>query len=222
MLHMARVESGGVIVRGIAIIGGESPGPEALKRIVTGAELLVAADSGLMAAENAGIKVDWVVGDMDSLDDTRRLEKYPPDRVLRFPSGKDYTDTELALALLREKGCDEIWLAGGGGGRTDQLFAIRALFERDDPPVRWYPGDEEIHCLVEGKILNTALPPESLVSVFPLGKGPWDAVSSGLKWPLKGLSWNRGSFGLSNLVLDGPFEIHSIKGRFMVIIPGSK
>ena len=205
---------------GIAIIGGEGPPPQALKKIACQAGILVAVDSGLIAAEEAGLKPDWIVGDMDSLageaGGLARLDKYPPDRVIRHPPDKDRTDTELALNLLRDKGYDEIWLAGGGGGRTDHIFAILALFERESPPDRWFTANEEIRCLNEGKTLNAELPPDSLVSVFPLGSGPWQAESSGLKWPLNGLIWERGSFGLSNVAVDGFFEIRSVQGRFLV------
>ena len=206
-------------MRGIAFVGGEGPGPAALKKIVRGAELLVAADSGLMAMEEAGLKPHWIVGDMDSLDDQARLEKYPAAMVLRFPAEKDFTDTELALNLLKEKGCGEIWVAGGGGGRLDHLFAIRALFEREVSPDRWFPGCDEIRCLREGELLCAALPRGSLVSVFPLGERPWQAESSGLKWPLRGLAWEKGGLGLSNAALEGPFEIRPVRGRFLVIMP---
>ena len=206
-------------MRGVVCIGGEGPGPEALCKIVRGADLLVAADSGLVALEDAGLRPDWVIGDMDSLDDLSRLEKYPPDRVRRFPPDKDFTDTELALALLREKGCNEAWIAGGGGGRMAHLFAIHALFKREESPDRWFPGIEEIRCLKEGNAFGAALPCESLVSVFPLGTGPWEAESSGLKWPLDGLSWEEGSFGVSNLATTGVIKIRSIRGRFLIFIP---
>ena len=206
-------------LRGIAFIGGEGPGNEALRIIARDAELLVAADSGLIAMEEAGLAPHWIVGDMDSLDDPARLDKYPPGRVLRFPADKDSSDTELALNLLREKGCDEVWLTGGGGGRMDHIFAISSLFEREAGPDRWFPGTEEIRCLGEGKVLSAPLPPLSRVSVFPLGSGNWQAESSGLKWPLNGLKWERGFFSLSNEATGGSFEIHSIRGRFMVIMP---
>jgi thiamine pyrophosphokinase len=156
---------------------------------------------------------------MDSLDDLNRLEKYPADRVLRTNADKDATDTELALAFLKEKGCDEIWLAGGGGGRLDHLFAIRAIFERDEPPDRWFPGSEEVRHLKEGNSLGAELPPGSIVSVFPLGAGPWEAESRGLKWQLKGLDWERGSAWVSNIATDGYWEIRAVKGRLMIIMP---
>jgi thiamine pyrophosphokinase len=207
-------------LRGIAFIGGEGPPPEACRRLAQEADLILAADSGLVAAENAGLRPGWIVGDMDSLDDPARLEKYPPGRVRRFNADKDLTDTELALDCLWEQGCDEVWLSGGGGGRTDHLFAIRALFERDRPPDRWVTGHEDIRCLEAGKVLGlSGLPPGSMVSVFPLSTGPWEAESSGLKWPLTGVAWNRGAFGVSNEATDGAFQLTAIRGRFMVIAP---
>jgi thiamine pyrophosphokinase len=214
---------------GIVFIGGEGPGPEWCRSLITAnaAALIAAADSGLEAAEQAGFRPDWIVGDMDSLDDTARLEKYPQDRILRYTADKDYTDTELALSLLWEKGCDEIWLVGGGGGRTDHLFAIRSLFEREFFPARWITAADDIYCLEAVRETAQKLAGElslspvagSIVSVFPLGDGPWQVKSSGLKWPLDGVYWDRGFAGISNVARDGDFSIRAEQGRFMVIAP---
>ena len=203
---------------GIAIIGGEGPKSGTLIKLAEQAELIVAADFGLAACEEAGIAPDWVVGDMDSLDDLRRLEKYPAGRVIRHRSDKDFSDTELALSLLWEKGCDEVWLAGGGGGRTDHLLAIRALFEREKAPDRWFTASEEIRRIMEGQIISASAPIDGIISVFPLGQGPWQAESSGLKWPLDGVAWESGCFSLSNVAEETPFEIRSKSGDFLVII----
>jgi thiamine pyrophosphokinase len=179
--------------------------------------MLVAADSGLIAMEDAGLRPDWVIGDMDSLDDIRRLENYSPRRIIRYSHDKDYTDTELALAFLWEKGCDETWLIGGGGGRTDHLLAIGALFDRDRSPDRWLTAAEDIRCLREG--LSLTLSPGGRVSVFPLGSGPWRARSRGLQWPLDGVAWRRGFFGISNTAPEGAFSIRVEAGRFLVLTP---
>jgi len=203
---------------GIAITGGEGPESEVLKKLAGQADLIVAADSGLAACEEAGIAPDWIVGDMDSLGDLRRLEKYPTDRVLRHRSDKDFSDTELALSLLWEKGCGEVWLAGGGGGRTDHLLAIRALFERERAPDRWFTAGEEIRRLKEGQTLSMDAPGGGMVSIFPLGRGPWQAESSGLRWPLNGVAWESGCFSLSNVAEKSPFEIKSKKGDFLLIM----
>jgi len=172
-----------------------------------------------MIMEEAGLKPDWIIGDMDSLDYTERLDKYDSGMVLHFPAEKNLTDTELALDLLKEKGCDEIWIAGGGGGRVDHLLAIRSLFDREFCPARWFPGKEEIRCLKEGEQISAVFSQAFPVSVLPVGMPPWQAESSGLKWPLRDLAWENGGLGLSNVAQDGSFKIQSIQGRFLVIIP---
>ena len=208
---------------GFAFIGGEGPGPDFCRLLAGGAGLIVAADSGLQIAENAGIRPDWIIGDMDSLDDPRRLEKYPANKIRRFPPEKDLTDTELALDLLWEQGCKKIWIAGGGGGRLDHILAIRSLFERKKYPERWITNNEDIYCLdaldTSGGELNMKIPMDSLVSVFPLGGSPWDIESFCLKWPLNGLDWHMGSIGISNRTDGDQFRVRVIKGRFMLIAP---
>jgi thiamine pyrophosphokinase len=224
-------------MRGIAFIGGEGPGPELSRRLPdmglppltrdppaegspAGAPVLIAAaDSGLAAAEAAGLRPDWVLGDMDSLEDLSRLDAYPRERVLRYAAEKDHTDTELALRLLREKGCGEIWLIGGGGGRLDHLLAIRSLFEREPCPSRWITAGEDVYCVNSPDETRWSGPPGSLVSVFPLGAGPWELESAGLKWPLAGLPWDRGFFGLSNVADTGSFRLRVRRGRFLVVLP---
>ncbi|MDR3145692.1 MAG: thiamine diphosphokinase [Treponema sp.] len=217
-------------MRGIVFIGGEGPPASRCGELAGGADVVAAADSGLIAAEEAGLRPHWVIGDMDSLDDPRRLEKYPPERVLRYSHDKEYTDTELALRLLWDKGCDETWILGGGGGRIDHLLAIRSLFERERSPDRWLTGAEDIRRLRAGESLRFGEAGEGgvgspgrflncRVSVFPLGEGPWKAESRFLTWPLEGLPWDRGFFGISNTAPEGHFSVHAREGRFLVISP---
>ncbi len=215
-------------MRGAAFIGGEGPDPELGRRVLGPVDLVVAADSGLVAAEEWGLRSDWIVGDMDSIDDRGRLARYPAERVLSYPQDKDYTDTELAIALLREKGCDDIVLVGGGGGRLDHTLALAALFERDAAPKRWITAREDARFIAspssttddEGaSILDASVPPRSLVSLFPLGTGPWKAQSHGLKWPLDELPWCRGFFGISNVASEGVFSVRALSGSFLVILP---
>jgi thiamine pyrophosphokinase len=220
---------------GVIFTGGEGPQTQTLKRLLdnlpTGGAartLFVAADSGLALAEAAGIKPDWIVGDMDSLDNESRLSHYPKDRVICYPVDKDYTDTEIALALLWEKGCEDAWIAGGGGGRLDHIFGIRDLFERERYPSRWITANEDIRCLDSAtgggadsganSGLKLAVEPGAVVSVFTLANGPWEASSKGLKWELGKARLGKGLFGLSNGAIADEIEISAIQGSFMVIL----
>jgi len=218
---------------GIIFTGGDCPAPEAIKRLIDNeakGAILIAADSGFAAMEKAGLRSDWVLGDMDSLGELSRLDALPPERVIRFPRDKDFTDTEIAFSHAVDQGCDDIWIIGGGGGRLDHLFGIRSLFERDIFPRRWITGAEDVRCIEAmnkeqrtefgvGSYISEVLEEGAVVSVFPLGDGPWEAKSSGLKWPLDGVKWNRGFFGLSNVAVNGGFSIDAKLGRFMVILP---
>jgi thiamine pyrophosphokinase len=206
-------------MKGLAFIGGEGPDAGLCARLAAAADIIAAADSGLVRAENAGLRPDWIIGDMDSLDDESRLDAYPQDRVLRFPHDKDFTDTELAVDLLFEKGCDQVTIAGGGGGRLDHILAIAALFERERCPRRWFTAREEIY-VVSNEFHRKAQKTDA-VSVFPLGTGPWKAHSTGLKWPLDSASWRRGFFGISNTVETESFTIRVSSGRFLVLITRS-
>jgi len=183
--------------------------------------LLAAADSGLLLAEAAGLKPDWITGDMDSLVNVDILSSYQAEQLIRHTAEKDYTDTELALTLLWEKGCDETWIIGGGGGRLDHLLGIRDLFEREPFPRRWITANEDVYCIdsMEKNSLTVKLEPGAIVSVFPLGGDPWQAESYGLKWPLDTVYWKRGLYGLSNVAVNGEFSIMVKAGRFMIILP---
>jgi len=210
-----------IFLLGIVFTGGESPPSAVIRRLLEGREIFaVAADSGLIVAEESGIKPALVIGDMDSLEGSR-LSAYPPQSVMRYKHDKDYTDTELALQEVIKKGCDEIWIIGGGGGRIDHLFAIRSLFERAVFPRRWITDNADIFCLDADTVneISRRIAVNACVSVFPLGSGSWKAKSKGLKWPLDGLGWDRGFFGLSNVATDGDFSIKAEAGRFMVITP---
>ncbi|MDR1868237.1 MAG: thiamine diphosphokinase [Treponema sp.] len=203
-------------MRGIAFIGGECPQPLLCKRYAEKAQCIVAADSGLMTVEYAGIIPDWIVGDMDSLDDMHRLDHYPPEKIKRYPQDKDYTDTELALQILWEHGCDQTWLVGGGGGRLDHVFALRALFERTPHPQRWISAREDIHSLESDTVFTETYKPGTCISLFTCGTGPWYAESTGLKWPLAPLPWSRDFFSLSNQA-EGTVSITVLKGSFLLI-----
>jgi thiamine pyrophosphokinase len=202
-------------MRGLLVIGGAGPAAEVLREQARGVDLIVAADSGLDLAVSAGLTPALVVGDMDSLSDTSLLDRYPPENVIRFSADKDETDTEIGLRLMAERGCTDITLAGGGGGRIDHLLGIAALFERERPPSAWYTDREEIF-LVERE-REFAGWEGNTVSVFPVGAMASRLSSTGLQWPLDGLEFRRGFGGISNRV-NGPRVVIKVGiGKVLVI-----
>ncbi len=178
-------------------------------------DLIVAADSGLDSCVAAGIVPGLVVGDMDSLSDPSLLRRFPPERVLVFPRDKDETDTEIGLRMLRERGCAQITIAGGAGGRLDHLLGIAALFERADPPSRWLTDREDIR-LVTGEAEFSGWR-GSTVSVFPVGPRAGRLHSEGLQWPLDGLEFQRGFGGISNRAIADRVLVRVGLGALLVV-----
>ncbi len=206
-------------MKAIVFIGGEGPTPEYCRTII-GEEptsFILAADSGLIAAEAAGYRPDWIIGDMDSLPDASCLSRYPEKKIIRYPVDKDYSDTELALQLAIEQGADEVWLVGGGGGRLDHTLAIVALFDRPGAPQRWYTRNESIYFLQRELTISVDI--DSLISIFPAGTDPWKITGEGLKWPVDGVQWYRGFFGLSNRTICTSVHLVAEQGAFLVVVP---
>jgi len=210
-------------MRGILFTGGFGPDSALAERFIARYDIAIAADSGLEAAERAGIVPDLIVGDMDSLKDPAILDKYSPDRIRVWPHDKDYTDTEIALAAFAERGVDEVVLVGGTGGRIDHFLALRSIFDRPYCPALWL-GDTSLVAAA-----GTALPSRGLrirglgfddpVSVFSAGPGPHRARGTGFHWRIDDLSWESGGFSLSNRADGGEVEFIALEGRFFLVLP---
>ena len=201
---------------GLIFTGGEGPlARKEVLEVIKDASIVVAADSGVYLAEKFNIKPDFLLGDMDSVKNADNiLKKYPKDKVLLYKTEKDFTDTELALSFLAEKGCDKTIILGGSGGRTDHFLGIFYLFFREIHPDIWVLK-EEIAWNVEGKFsLNTKK--GEIISLFPLSD-ECRMKSSGFKWELGSLAWKIGDAGISNIAIGNKIRIEMIKGRLLLI-----
>ena len=158
----------------------------------------------------------FVVGDMDSIRDTRVLDSMPPPSVLRYDSDKDESDTELGIKTLKGMGYEQVIVVGGGGGRLDHLIANLYLFNNKEiAPMLWLPG-KEIVWLIDDR-WEASLAPGATISVFPLADMPSGMTSEGLKWALEGVVWVPGACGLSNVATDSKVVIGCEGGRLIAI-----
>ena len=75
-------------------------------------------------ARALGLRVDLVVGDLDSVD-AADLEAAVADgtEVERHPTAKDATDLELALDAAVARGATRVLVVGAHGGRLDHFLA---------------------------------------------------------------------------------------------------
>ncbi|MGN0906619.1 MAG: thiamine diphosphokinase [Bullifex sp.] len=151
---------------------------------------IIASDSGYDRARLLGLRPTVILGDMDS---TRFRDEVMNLGAAVFPRDKDESDTELAIRMTGGRTYD---LMGGGGGRTDHLLAVFALFDRYPLPRYWFTGsDVLVSC--NGQ-MTMRLEKGTDVSIIPATGKTSMVSSSGLRWELKDFAVNHSSLSLSN------------------------
>lgn len=200
---------------GVLITGGEKPPYKQVEEVIALADIVCLADSGYDYCLHNCFDFDILLGDMDSVK--AQVGGVPSHKILQFPRDKDYTDTELGLKYLYDRGCDEVVLIGAGGGRTDHLLAVYSLFYRPVRPHVWYTSCEKI-IFTEGRFVLEGRA-GSEVSVFPVSNSNCTMKSIGLKWNLEGLNWRTGSVGISNVITSDYAEITAVTGALLILLP---
>ncbi|MGM0395812.1 MAG: thiamine diphosphokinase [Bacillota bacterium] len=112
------------MMKGLISAGGIGLEKNRLSSICEDMDIIVAADSGVKHLLECECRIDYLVGDMDSIDMSILDRKIGVDtEIVRYPVEKDKTDTELAADLLIEKGCNQILIVGATGSRMDHALA---------------------------------------------------------------------------------------------------
>lgn len=204
----------------VIFAGGTLRPGKAVSAVLSRADMVIAADSGAMAALHAGRVPVFVVGDFDSLTLPIQELEQRGSKLIRAQVEKDETDTELAIQTALEHGATEITVLGAiGGERFDHTVAnilLLAGFKTtpiriiDGPSVCWLlqgPG----HAAISGN-------KEDLLSLFPLTTDVTGISTHGLYYPLKNDTLYFGKpRGISNKLIEEQAEVSLEKGLLLVI-----
>lgn len=185
----------------------ERPGP---------GDLVLAADAGYETCRRLGIVPDLLLGDFDSME---QPADFP--RVRRVPVEKDDTDTLLAVKTALEKGCQEIYVYGGTGGkRLDHTLAnLQTLLYLRRHGARGYLYDNDfLWTVLENETLLLRKEVEwGLVSVFCLGDRAEGVSLTGLQYPLEnGVLTADVPVGVSNHILEPAATVSVRRGALAV------
>ncbi len=208
-------------MRGLIVLGGDAPGKELLLWRARWADWIVAADSGLACALDAGIRVDMAVGDFDSVAEglVQRAEKLGCE-IRALPKAKDQTDGQEALDTALARGANEIALLGGFGGRFDHQFAHICLLVRAvRRGARAFLESETTHveCFGPGVASLEGRRGEEL-SILPLGDGLFVERVEGLAYPIDQKPMPvEFPFGISNVFTAQQAKVY-IRGGLAVVV----
>ena len=188
------------MVKVVVLAGGDAP-PAGVSARVPPADLVIAADSGLGLAQQLGLSVDLVVGDLDSVDDAEldaavaagaAVERHPPE--------KDATDLELALdaaCARRDPHHDRRW-----SRRSTRPLPCERLAPRRAALSRCRYRRMGGRCARRRRVRNKARltgDAGSLVTLLAAGGAAEGVTTDGLRYPLRGETLAPGSTrGVSN------------------------
>ncbi|QXC61814.1 thiamine diphosphokinase [Aquihabitans sp. G128] len=216
--------------RVVVVVGGEVDGygPAAAAGVPEGA-IVVAADSGLDAALALGLRVDHLVGDLDSVSATAlAAAEAAGTHVFRHPADKDATDSELAVAfalgLLPFEG-GELLVLGGGGGRLDHLLAdalalAAPVLAHVEVTARFGPATVTVVRPARPRSVRGRVGEQ--VSLLPLHGRARGVTTTGLRWLLADADLVPGTTrAVSNELVATEATVEITEGVVLVVQPGT-
>ena len=197
-------------MKGIILLNGE---PYSGKIDADGA--LVYCCAGAYRGAKNTVRIDKNLGDFDSLDE---VPFPPPEEV--YPSEKDFTDGEIALFQLLNKGASEIEIYGGGGGREDHFLGnLHLLYHAHMAGVKCRMVlDNSLIFPASGKIFLGEFNKKTF-SVLPFGGELHIIGNAGLKYNYPPKLCYGECRGISN-ICESPSAYLEVEGTALVIING--
>lgn len=147
--------------------------------------LVIVADGGYRHTVNLGLTPNIFIGDNDSWNND-----FPVGiDVIKCPTEKDYTDTNRCIDYAIEKGCCEIDIYGGLGGRLDHEYSNYCLLAyglKRGVKIRLLDKNNEIW--MEDKPFKIKKNDKKYVSFFPYGGVVEKFSIKGLKYETDNMS----------------------------------
>lgn len=166
-------------MKAIIFCGGEIEDYTYLKDMDFDEPLVICADGGLKHTKALGVVPDIIIGDGDSWQG-----EYPSGpEIIKYPTDKDFTDTDLCVDCAIDKGCTEIELLGGIGGRLDHEFSHYCIMRRGlSNGVRIKMINEQNEIWMEDKPFIIKRDEKKYISFFPYGGSVEGFTVRGLKY----------------------------------------
>lgn len=204
----------------VIVTNGEINDTEYLRNIIAEASMIICADGAAKHLIKIDIAPDMLVGDFDSIaeEDLKWMETRGV-KLVRFPTRKDSTDTELAVDYALEQNPLEIILIGGVGSRWDHSLSNIMLLKK---LLRHNVKGRIVNELNDITITQDSLELEGdigdIVSILPVSEVVKGVNLYGLEYPLENRTIPMGSsLGISNKFKNQRAKITLEEGILLVI-----
>lgn len=170
-----------------------------VQELLENADCIIAADGGLKHLKSLNISPNAIIGDMDSTN-PELLNQYSA-KIMKFPTKKSQTDTELAVDHLISLGYQTIFLIGATGKRLDHELGNISLMA--NKPGLLFVVDKDSLSFALGKNSSSTTfqrPKEAIVSIIPFSQQFPCLTTAGLEYPLNNQFLENSCHGISNIV----------------------
>ena len=204
--------------------GGLAPNDTTLNaaRAIQNVNLVIAADSGLHAAQKLEMHVDFVIGVFDSVDASALARATSAHtQTIRHSADKDFTDLESALLFAADKKSERIVIVTAGGGRLDHQFGfVAAMF---NPKLReikvealWHTS--RLFALQGPATLDVTTQIGDTIALQSFSDKSAKISTTGLRWQLTDESLaNFETRGVSNIATENQVSVSFESGQLLVI-----
>ena len=205
----------------VVLAGGRVMATTALRERVASADVVIAADGGARHARTLGLRLDLIVGDMDSID-AGTLRRHADAEVRRHPRDKDLLDLELALDEAAARGATTMIVVGVFGGRLDHELAALAVAQarhRSGYEIELHSGDALALPVRAEQERSFEGPAGTMVSVLATQPGT-RVTLTGMRFGLVDGPLEPGvGLGMSNETIGGPASVRVHAGDALVVVP---
>jgi thiamine pyrophosphokinase len=205
----------------LIFIGGDPPHPNVRQHLPADA-FVIAADSGYAHAIAMGFVPNELVGDMDSITAVDLTDARDSNTLItKYPSDKDLTDTEIAIASAIARQSTHITVVSGGGDRFDHVLGMIHSLASCALTVdtSLLIGTARVSYVSFNKEFKLEAQTGDIVSLIPLG-GAVTVTTTGLQWELNNDTLQSfASRGVSNIATGESITISVTDGLLAVIEP---
>ncbi len=182
--------------------------------------LIICCDGGVRHLQQTEIKPDVIIGDMDSIDPAQ-LANYSEQgvKIIKYPVGKDFTDTELALDYAIKLKPEAIYIWAALGGRLDHALSNVFLLEKDEVvSIKTYLIDEYCEAFLLNGNVSFSKSLGQTVSLIALSPQVEGITLRGFQYPLDDAILSMGeSHGVSNIIKEDYATVSVRSGNLLVI-----
>jgi len=202
----------------IVIIGnGEDWQKEKIVHFCQKADYIIAADNGLALLHRFNLKPNLIIGDLDSISPPL-LKQYHGIPIKKYPSKKDFTDSELSIQKAISMNPKEIILLAMTGNYFDHSYAaVINLFRNDQQGIKMkIITSNSVIFPITGDISLLQMKGRRF-SLFPLGPvKQFTMVGSQYQFSKKNLTIT--DYSISNVIVDDKLEINFKKGLLFCVL----